>query len=78
MVIDVREPGEYAIANIGAELMPLGSIAEHAHRIVRDKKVVVHCKTGARSAQAIRLLQEEFGFDNLYNLEGGIIAYLQL
>jgi sulfur-carrier protein adenylyltransferase/sulfurtransferase len=76
-VIDVREPHEYASANIGAELIPLGSVSEHAFQISRDKKVVVHCKTGTRSARAIRELQHKFGFDNLYNLKGGIVAYLE-
>ncbi len=74
-IIDVREPKEYETANIGAELIPLGSIIENAHKIARNKKVVVHCQTGGRSARAIRELQQKFGFNNLYNLKGGIIAY---
>ncbi|MCU7548071.1 molybdopterin-synthase adenylyltransferase MoeB [Chitinophagaceae bacterium LB-8] len=76
-VIDVREPHEYESININAELIPLGSISEHAYKIARDKKVVVHCKSGGRSARAIRELQQMFGFENLYNLKGGIIAYLE-
>ena len=39
-------------------------------------KVVIHCKTGGRSTKAIRQLQEEFGFNNIYNLKGGIIAWI--
>lgn len=76
-VIDVREPHEFAASNIGAELIPLNTIVEHAHKIDRNKKVVLHCKSGARSARAIRELQQKFGFDNLYNLKGGIVAYLE-
>jgi adenylyltransferase/sulfurtransferase len=76
-VIDVREPKEYETANIGAELIPLDSIIENVHKIARNKKVVVHCKTGRRSIRAIRELQQKFGFDNLYNLKGGIVAYLE-
>jgi molybdopterin/thiamine biosynthesis adenylyltransferase/rhodanese-related sulfurtransferase/molybdopterin converting factor small subunit len=75
-LIDVREPHEYAIVNIGGELFPLGSVADHAGEIDRDKKVVVHCKVGGRSAKAIRELEEKFGFTNLYNLKGGILAYI--
>lgn len=75
-LIDVREPHEYDIVNIGAELIPLGSIAAGSDRIDRDKKVVVHCKVGGRSAKAIRELEEKFGFTNLYNLKGGILAYI--
>lgn len=75
-VIDVREPHEYAIVNIGAELIPLATVSANADRIDRDKKVVVHCKMGGRSAKAIRELEEKFGFQNLYNLKGGILGYI--
>jgi adenylyltransferase/sulfurtransferase len=75
-LIDVREPHEYDIVNIGAELIPLATVSANADRISRDQKVVVHCKMGGRSAKAIRELEEKFGFDNLYNLKGGILAYI--
>lgn len=74
-LIDVREREEYALANIGAELLPLATIVQEADRIRKDCKVVLHCQTGRRSAQAIRQLEAQFGFDNLYSLEGGIVAY---
>ena len=54
----------------------LGTVADHADAIDRDRKVVVHCKVGGRSAKAIRELEEKFGFTNLYNLKGGILAYI--
>lgn len=76
-VIDVREPDEYAEVNIGATLIPLNTVVANADRINRNGKVVVHCKMGGRSAKAIRELEEKFGFENLYNLKGGITAYLQ-
>lgn len=75
-LIDVREPHEYDIVNIGAELIPLATVADNSDRIDRDKKVIVHCKMGGRSAKAIRELEEKFGFTNLYNLKGGILAYI--
>jgi adenylyltransferase/sulfurtransferase len=75
-LIDVREPGEYEIVEIGGELIPLGTIADQADRISRDLDVVVHCKVGGRSSKAIRELEEKFGFKNLYNLKGGILAYI--
>lgn len=75
-LIDVREPYEYDIVNIGAELIPLATIAEQAGKINKDQPVIVHCKMGGRSAKAIRELEEQFGFTNLYNLKGGIIAYI--
>lgn len=76
-LIDVREPSEYSEVNINALLIPLATISERAGEVSRDKKVVIHCKLGGRSAKAIRELEEKFGFDNLYNLKGGISAYLQ-
>lgn len=75
-LIDVREPHEYEIVNIGAELIPLATVSANANRIDTDKKVVIHCKMGGRSAKAIRELEEKFGFKNLYNLKGGILGYI--
>jgi adenylyltransferase/sulfurtransferase len=74
-LIDVREPYEFAIANLNGELAPLNTVSEYASRIRRDVKVIVHCRSGVRSAKAIRALEQEFGFDNLYNLKGGILAW---
>ncbi len=74
--IDVREPHEYDIVNLGAELIPLGVVSQHAEKIDRTKKVVIHCKTGGRSAKAIRELEDKFGFTNLYNLKAGIFGWI--
>lgn len=73
--IDVREPSEYEEANMKAELIPLGEIPESVDKIKRDQKVVVHCRSGKRSANAIKWLEQNHQFDNLYNLRGGILAY---
>lgn len=75
VVIDVREPYEAGICSIGGELIPEGIIAESLDRIPRDVEVVVHCRSGVRSARAIRLLEDEHGFTNLLNLRGGILAW---
>lgn len=74
-LIDVREPHEYDEANLGATLIPLGNVKDEVDQIERDKTVVVHCRSGKRSAQAIQYLEQNHGFDNLYNLKGGILAY---
>ncbi|MBK9014439.1 MAG: molybdopterin-synthase adenylyltransferase MoeB [Saprospiraceae bacterium] len=74
-LIDVREPHEFATANLDAELIPLGTVSAAAHRISKAKKVVIHCRSGVRSAKAIRELEDLFGFENLYNLKGGILAW---
>jgi adenylyltransferase/sulfurtransferase len=76
-IIDVRESYEYDIVNIGGQLMPLGEIERNHAEISRDKMVVVHCRTGQRSADAIRLLEQKFGMQNLYNLRGGIWAWAE-
>lgn len=75
-LIDVREPHEYDIVNLGGELIPLATVANNIDKIDRDKKVVVHCKMGGRSAKAIRELEEKFGYNNLYNLKGGVLSYI--
>lgn len=74
-LIDVREPHEFDICNLNAELIPLGEIVNESDRIKRDIPVIIHCRSGARSAAAINELEKRFGFENLYNLKGGILAY---
>ena len=72
-LIDVREEFEYGICHLeNAKLIPLGEIGNHVSRIERDVKTVVYCHHGMRSASAIAQLQIDYGFSNLYNLEGGI------
>ena len=75
-LIDVREPSEYKIVQIGGDLIPVNTIAEHIDQIPRDVDVVVYCKSGGRSLRAIRELEDQFGYRNLYNLKGGILAYI--
>lgn len=77
LLLDVREPNEYEIHQMGGFLIPLSQIKESVDKIPRDIKVVVHCQSGGRSAAAIRILQKDYGFDNLWNLKGGILAWEQ-
>jgi adenylyltransferase/sulfurtransferase len=74
-LIDVREPYEYDIVNIGGELIPLATVPAEHERIAKDKQVVIHCRGGSRSANAIKMLEQQYGYDNLYNLKGGVLAY---
>ncbi len=74
-IIDVRESTEYEICNLGGELIPLGLIKLRLEKISKIKPVVIYCKMGGRSAQAIKIL-ESHGFDNLMNLRGGLLAYI--
>lgn len=75
LLIDVREPFEAEEASMNGVLIPLGELESRVNEIPKDKKVIVHCRSGARSANAIVLLEQRFGFTNLYNLSGGILAW---
>ena len=75
-LIDVREPFEYDIANINGELIPLNTVADNVERIEKQKKVIVMCRSGARSARIIEYLEQNGDFENLYNLAGGINAWI--
>ncbi|NJK83546.1 MAG: rhodanese-like domain-containing protein [Saprospiraceae bacterium] len=66
-LIDVREKAEYEQFNLQGVSIPLGQLSQEVHRIERHKKVVIHCKSGARSQKAIQILMREFDFDNLYH-----------
>jgi len=75
-IIDVREAYEYEIVNINSTLIPLSILTENLNQIDQTKKVIVMCKSGVRSAKAIAVLEDKYGYKNLYNLEGGIINYI--
>ena len=74
-LIDVREPSEYEISNLGGTLIPSGELTEHLDLIPRQGNVILHCKSGGRSSKATRLLQNKLGYVNLLNLDGGILAW---
>lgn len=76
-LIDVREPAEYEERNIGARLIPLNTLPQHVGDLepLKEEEVIVHCKSGRRSANAQKFLQQQ-GFKNVRNLEGGIDAYM--
>ncbi len=75
-ILDVREPKEYEIANLGGNLMPLGEIVNRMDELRQHKNehVVVHCRSGGRGAQATRFLLAA-GFTNVQNLRGGTLAW---
>ncbi len=74
-LVDVRRQNEFDFANLGGELVPLDTVSQNVAKFSKDKKVVVHCRSGKRSGDAIAYLEQNHGFDNLYNLEGGILAW---
>ena len=73
-VLDVREPHEYEVANIGVRLIPLGELPQRLAELDQSENFAIHCKSGARSAKAVKLLQDA-GFQNVYNVKGGITAW---
>jgi adenylyltransferase/sulfurtransferase len=76
-ILDVREPHEWDIVNLeehGARLIPLAQLPDRIDQIDRERDLVVHCRSGARSARAVRLLREH-GFTRVWNLSGGILAW---
>jgi rhodanese-related sulfurtransferase len=74
-IIDVREPYEFKIVEMGGELIPQGDITKCLDRIPMDQPVVIQCRSGKRSANVIRILEDEHGYKNLVNLKGGILAW---
>jgi adenylyltransferase/sulfurtransferase len=74
-LIDVREPHEYKICNIpGAKLIPLGEFPKHVGDFDPNDDIVIHCKSGMRSAKACGILRQA-GFQNVRNMKGGILAW---
>ena len=75
IVLDVREQYEYDEGHIpGVVLIPMAEIANRLREIPADKQVIVTCRSGNRSGQVTQFLLEQ-GFDNVHNMEGGILAW---
>jgi len=73
-LIDVREPYEYQIAQIGGKLIPQNDVPNRLAEIDRNREVVVHCRSGARSQRIAEFLKQA-GYQNVSNLAGGILAW---
>src|SRR5262249_44855816 len=73
-VLDVREPHEYQICNIGGHLIPLGELPRRVHELDSSCQIVAHCRSGVRSAKAVNFLRSA-GFTKVRNLSGGILAW---
>jgi sulfur-carrier protein adenylyltransferase/sulfurtransferase len=73
-ILDVREPHEYQICNLNGKLIPLGDLQRRVNELDSSVEMVVHCRSGKRSADAIHFLQTA-GFKKLWNLKGGVLAW---
>ena len=77
LVVDVREPHEYAIVNMGGRLIPLGEVTTRVAELGdKGREIAVHCKSGARSQKAAVVLKG-LGFTNVSNVTGGILAWAE-
>ena len=73
-ILDVREPHEYQICNLNGYLIPLNDLPKRVHELDSSKEMVVHCRSGVRSARAVAFLQQA-GFTKVKNLAGGVLAW---
>jgi sulfur-carrier protein adenylyltransferase/sulfurtransferase len=73
-VLDVREPYEYQIANLGAKLIPQNDVPKRLDEIDRQREIVVHCRSGQRSQRIAEYLAQQ-GYPKVKNLAGGILAW---
>ena len=76
-LVDVREIQEYELGNLGGEHIPMGDCLLRHAEIKRDIPVVLHCRTGRRSAAVLSALTSHHGFDNLLSLVGGAMAWAE-
>ena len=73
-VLDVREPHEFQICNLGGYLIPLGELSRRVNELDSSREIVAHCRSGKRSAEAVEFLRSA-GFRKVLNLKGGILAW---
>ena len=73
-ILDVREPHEYQICNMGGHLIPLGELSRRVNELDSSREIVAHCRSGKRSAEAVEFLRSA-GFRKVLNLKGGILAW---
>lgn len=75
VLLDVREPREYEICNLGGLLIPLGQLPARIGELDPEAHIVVHCRSGGRSANAVTALRGA-GFTNAWNVQGGMLAWI--
>ncbi|NNM60396.1 MAG: rhodanese-like domain-containing protein [Legionellales bacterium] len=75
VLLDVREPDEFAICNLGGALIPLGTLPQKLNELDKNKHYVVHCKLGGRSQRAAEMMAAA-GFTHVANLQGGIMGWI--
>ncbi|MEX0741953.1 MAG: ThiF family adenylyltransferase, partial [Phycisphaeraceae bacterium] len=74
ILVDVREPHEFEICHLDGKLIPLGQLNQHLDELPKDAHIVVHCRSGGRSAKAVTAMRNA-GYENTWNVAGGILAW---
>lgn len=74
-VIDIREEHEIVICGINGKHLPMADVLQNQQLILRDRDVVLHCRSGARAAAVVHMLRLKLGLTNVYNLKGGILGW---
>ncbi|MEO8400239.1 MAG: rhodanese-like domain-containing protein [Gammaproteobacteria bacterium] len=74
LLLDVRNPDEYAICHLGGKLIPILEFPAHLHELNPDQQIIIHCHAGGRSRRAVAFLMQN-GFKSVFNLKGGITAW---
>jgi len=74
-IIDIREPYEYAACNIGSIHIPMGELCDRLAELPLSKNVVIMCRSGKRAEAMANLLTTDFEMNNIWILEGGILAW---
>lgn len=75
-IIDIREDHERAVFQLPSRHIPMADVMSNIDHIPTDVPVIIHCQSGQRAAAVIYALENKYGYSNLYNLEGGINAWL--
>jgi rhodanese-related sulfurtransferase len=75
VLLDVREEHEYEACNLEGQLIPLGALNDRLGELDPSAHIVVHCKSGGRSAHAVKAMREA-GFENVWNVHGGMLAWI--
>lgn len=73
-ILDVRNPDEFAICNLGGHLIPLKDLPNHLNELNKEQHIIVHCHVGGRARKAVEYLLGQ-GFKKVDNLRGGITAW---
>ncbi len=73
-ILDVRNPDEYGLCNLGGHLLPMSELPQRFQELNPDQQIVIHCHAGGRSRRATEFLMNQ-GFKRVFNLRGGITAW---